>query len=69
MLLFPANFQAPTITGARRRVASVWLAKETHFPEIIPPVIVLKVVEFIIQFQKKGIEDIYILLATKLLMI
>ena len=53
--------------GARRRAASVWLAEETRFPENIPPVIVLKVVGSIIQFQKK--ENIYILLETKLLMI
>ena len=52
--------------GARRRAASVWLAEETCFPEIIPPVTVLKAVGFIIQFRKKGIENIYILLATKL---
>ena len=49
---------------ARRRVASVWLAEETRFPENIPPVTVLKAVGFVIQFQKK--ENIYILLATKL---
>ena len=36
--------------GARRRAASAWLAEETHFPEIIPPVTVLKAVDFIIQF-------------------
>ena len=54
--------------GARRRAASAWPAEETRFPEIIPPVIVLKAVEFIIPFRKKGIENIYILLATKLFM-
>ena len=68
MLLLPANFHASKITGARRRAASAWLAEETRFPEIIPPVTVLKAVDFIIQFQKKGIENIYIMLATKLLM-
>ena len=67
MLLLPTNFQASTVFGARRRAASAWLAEETRFPEIIPPVIVLKAVDFIIQFRKKGIENIYIMLATKLL--
>ena len=65
--MFPVNFGASTIFGARRRADSVWLAEETRFLENIPPVIVLKVVGFIIQFQKK--ENIYILLETKLLMI
>ena len=68
MLLLPANFQASTVSGARKRASSAWLAKETSFPEIIPPVTVQKAVGFIIQFRKKGIENIYILLATKLLM-
>ena len=54
--------------GARRRAASAWLAEETRFPETFPPVIVLKAVDFIIQFRKKEIESIYILLETKLLM-
>ena len=63
----PAIFGASTVFGARRRAASAWLVEETRFPEIIPPVTVLKVVGFIIQFQKK--ENIYMLLATKLLMI
>ena len=67
MLLLPVNFQASTVSGARRRASSVWLAEETCFPEIIPPVIVQKAVGFIIQFQKK--ENIYIMLAKKLLMI
>ena len=53
--------------GTRRRAASAWLAEETCFPEIIQLVTVLKAVGFIIQLQKK--ENIYILLATKLLMI
>ena len=53
--------------GARRRAASAWLAEETCFPEIIPPVTVLKVVGFIIQLRKK--ENIYILLTKKLSMI
>ena len=66
MLLLPANFQASTVYGARR-AASAWLAEETRFPEIIPPVTVLKAVDFIIQFQKKGIENIYIMFAMKLL--
>ena len=35
--------------GARRRAANAWLAEETRFPEIIPPVTVLKVVDFIIR--------------------
>ena len=67
MLLFPVNFQASTVSGARKRATSAWLAEETRFPEIIPPVTVLKAVDFIIQFWKKGIENIYIPLATKLL--
>ena len=54
-------------SSARRRASSAWLAEETRFPEIIPPVTVLKAVGFIIQFRKK--ENIYILLETKLLMI
>ena len=62
------EFPGLNSSGARRRAASAWLAKETHFPEIIPPVTILKAVDFIIQFQNKGIENIYILLATKLLM-
>ena len=69
MLLFPMNFQASTVSGARRRAASASLAEETRFLEIIPPVTVLKAVGFIIQFRKKEIENIYMLLATKLLMI
>ena len=52
--------------GARRRAASAWLAEETRFAEIIPLVTVLKVVDHEIQFQKKKIENIYILFATKL---
>ena len=64
----PVKFQASTFFGARRRAASVWLAEETCFPEIIPPVIVLRAVGSIIQFWKK-IENIYIMLAMKLLMI
>ena len=42
--------------GARRRATSAWLAEETHFPETFPPVIVLKAVDFIIQFLKKKRE-------------
>ena len=60
-------FQASTVFGARRRATSAWLAKETHFPEIYPPVTVLKKVGSIIQFLKK-IENIYIQLAMKWLM-
>ena len=60
-------FRPQQFFGARRRATSVWLAEETRFPENIPPVIVLKAVGFIIQFRKK--ENIYILLATKLLII
>ena len=55
--------------GARRRAISAWLAEETRFPEIIPPVTVLKVVGFIIQFQRKEIENIYMLLETSLVII
>ena len=55
--------------GTRRRAASAWLAKETCFLEIILLVTVLKVVDRIIQFQKKTTENIYILFATKLLII
>ena len=66
-LLLHANFQASIVSGARRRAASAWLAEETHFPKIIPSVTVLKAVGFIVQFWKK--ENIYIRLATKLLMI
>ena len=39
--------------GARRKAASVWLAEETRFPEIISLVTVLKVVDHVIQFRKK----------------
>ena len=60
------KFRGLNNLSARRRAASVWLAEETCFPEIIPPVTVLKAVGFIIQFRKE--ENIYILLATKLLM-
>ena len=45
--------------GARRRAASAWLAEETRFPEIIPPVTILKAVGFIIQFRKKGVEHLF----------
>ena len=61
------EFLGPNRIGARRRAANVWLAEETRFPENFPPVIVLKAVGFKIQFRKK--ENIYILLAMKLLMI
>ena len=54
MLLLPVNFQASTVSGARRRAASAWLAEETSFPETFPPVTVQKAVCFIIQFRKKG---------------
>ena len=54
--------------GARRRASSAWLAEETHFPEIIPTVTVLKAVDFLIQFRNKRIENIYILLEMKLVM-
>ena len=48
--------------GDRRRAASAWLAGETRFPEIIPLVAVLKVVDRVIQFWKKTTENIYFLL-------
>ena len=41
-MLFPANFQASTVSGARRSASSAWLAEETHFLEIIPLVTVQK---------------------------
>ena len=67
LTIVPCEFQGTNRIGARRRAASVWLAEETCFPEIIPPVIVLKAVGFTIQFRKK--ENIFILLVRKFLMI
>ena len=55
--------------GARRRATSAWLAEETCFPNIIPLVTVLKVVDHVFEFRKKKIESIYILFITKSLMI
>ena len=69
LLLFPANFQGSTVSGARRRAASVWLAEETRFPKTIPSVTVQKAACFIIQFLKRGVESICILSTTKLLKI
>ena len=66
LTIVACDFRGLNSFGARMRVASVWLAEETRFPENIPPVTVLKAMGFVIQFQKK--ENIYILLATKLLM-
>ena len=63
------EFPGPNSFSARRRAASAWLAEETHFTEIILLVTVLKVVDHVIQFQKKKTKNIYILFATKLLMI
>ena len=61
------EFLGLDIFGTRRMAANVWMAEETRFPDIIPPVTVWKAVGFIIQFWKQ--ENIYIRLATKLLMI
>ena len=63
------EFPGSNSFGARRRAASAWLAKETCFPEIVPPVTVLKVVGFIILFQKKGVNNICFLLTMMLLII
>ena len=69
MLFPPTNFQASIVLGSRRRAASAWLGEETRFPETIPPVTVQKAVGFIIQFHKKGVENICFLLIMKLLII
>ena len=69
MLLLAAIFQVSTVSGARRRAASAWLAEETCFPEIIPPVTVQKAVWFPILFLKRRVENICIIWTMKLLMI
>ena len=69
LLLLPNNFQASIVSSSRRRDASAWLAEETRFPEIIPPATILKAVGFIIQFWKKGVENIFFLLTMRLLII
>ena len=46
------------VFGARRRATSAWVAKETHFLEIIPPVTILKVFCFtnpLLKIKRKGI--------------
>ena len=42
LILVSCEFLGLNSFGARRRAASVWLDEETRFPEIIPPVTVLK---------------------------
>ena len=61
--------QVLTGFGARRRAASAWLAEETCFLEITPPVIVLKSVCFPIQLLKRSGRNACILLIMNLLMI
>ena len=36
MLLLPTNFQASTVSGARRRAASAWIAEENPFSQNNP---------------------------------
>ena len=47
LAIVACDFSGRNSSGARRRAANAWLAAETCFPKIIPPVIVLKAVDFI----------------------
>ena len=55
--------------GARRRATNAWLAEETHFLKITPPVTVLKLVCFTHPLLKIKRKSICILYKMKWLMI
>ena len=60
LVVVSCEFPGLNSFGARRRASSAWLAKETRFPKIIPPVIVLRVcdekVMYKYQLQRKKEE-------------
>ena len=69
LAIVSCEFHASTVSGARRRATSAWLAGEIYFLEVTPPVIVQKAVYFPMQFLKRSGKNTCILWTMKLLMI